>query len=409
MTEESPPAPRTRAKSGPAIRDSFIFKLVSLNLWYQVTAGIVAMAVPLYALSLKATTVQMGFVGAAPWVGTLLMALPAGRLFDEFRDWRMLLVIGIVTYAVAVLALALAHSLWLLTVIALLEGGAFSLGHVTLSTTFLNNLHVFGEAKAGWHKATVNTGFAFLGPLLGAYTTRWVGFAETFVLIGLLTLALAAGVYLTRRGRLTGNPRPRLKVSRFVSVRQVDLATFFRNKVLVQISIIEGVTGATLAIIATFVPVLVLRELHIAAYYAGWIVAAEGLAYVLTLFLGGGALKKCSSRTQYISGSLLAVVSLFVLGATSNLALLMVGSVLLGVGLGAIGFANFTLFAGLDGQKGAMFGFYGICLGAFSIFGPLAGSLIGRSLGIQAVFWAMMPLFGWVAAYSGRTPLLSPR
>ena len=73
-------------------RNKLIISFVILNITMGTAGGIFQMTLPLYALSLKASTAQIGLISGASGMGLLLLVIPAGFLVDHFGSKRLFVV-----------------------------------------------------------------------------------------------------------------------------------------------------------------------------------------------------------------------------------------------------------------------------------------------------------------------------
>lgn len=62
----------------------FLCGFMIINLLAGIAAGILLLAIPLYALALKANVIQMGLVSGTGGIGRLLFIVLAGLLLDRY-------------------------------------------------------------------------------------------------------------------------------------------------------------------------------------------------------------------------------------------------------------------------------------------------------------------------------------
>lgn len=76
-----------------------------INILTGICAGITAMTLPLFALSVKASTAEIGVIRGISGIGALIMVLPSGFLVDYFGSKR-LYAFGSIVSAVTIFFLA---------------------------------------------------------------------------------------------------------------------------------------------------------------------------------------------------------------------------------------------------------------------------------------------------------------
>lgn len=81
-----------------------ITSFLILNVSSGMVAGAMQLVVPIYAMSLQATTAQIGLIRGISGVGMLLLVIPAGFLVDHFGSKRLFLA-GSLTGALLTFAL----------------------------------------------------------------------------------------------------------------------------------------------------------------------------------------------------------------------------------------------------------------------------------------------------------------
>jgi len=157
-----------------------------------VAVGVLALALPLYALALSATPSEVGLIRAASGVGMLLSVIPAGFLVDRFGAQAMFHV-GSVAVILCVIGYRFAPGPLALVGVALFEGAFRSLEFNALTATFLQALPRFGMKTVGWHKGALSLGLSFVGPLLGGALLGGLNFHAVFGVVAVLRPGSAHG------------------------------------------------------------------------------------------------------------------------------------------------------------------------------------------------------------------------
>src|SRR5512139_1186333 len=164
-----------------------ITSFLILNIVSGTVGGAMQLVVPLYAMSLHASTAQIGVIRGISGLGMLLLVIPAGFLVDHYGSKKLFLT-GSVSGFVSTLALVLAKVPIAMIALMGLSGLFSSLKMTALNASFFHNLKNMGMEKAGWFKGSMSIGLTFLGPAFGAFLVSVAGFQAIFVLLAALTL-----------------------------------------------------------------------------------------------------------------------------------------------------------------------------------------------------------------------------
>lgn len=256
---------------------------------------------------------------------------------------------------------------------------------VALNTVFLRQLASLGEGKAGWYRGTHMLGMFLVGPALGARAISSLGFAWTYRLISLaflVTIVVSPIVF----ARYSPTPDPK-RTSGWQALRS-QLALLARDRELRAVSLIESSTQAAGAFFVFFIVVMAVSLVHLSSAQASSLVAAKGSTFILALFVLGGLIKRLGQQRAYLLGFAAIASALALLGFANNAPLLWVGSLTLGLGLGAVQIATLTRYAQIGARTG-----YGKVSGLSALVGPsggmfgsLFGGLLGKWVGLPATF-----------------------
>ena len=151
-------------KDGLGLITSFLI----LNVVSGTVGGAMQLVVPLYAMSLQATTAQIGVIRGISGLGMLLLVIPAGFLVDHFGS-KKLFITGSLAGTLTTLALVTAKVPLAMTALLGFSGLFSSLKMTALNASFFRNLRDMGVEKAGWFKGSMSIGLTFLGPAFGAF------------------------------------------------------------------------------------------------------------------------------------------------------------------------------------------------------------------------------------------------
>ena len=121
---------------------------------------------------------------------------------------------------------------------------------------------------------------------------------------------------------------------------------------------------------------------------ASSLISAKGVSYIFALFFLGRLLERLGSARGYALSFGIIAVGLTLLGVSGEPSLFWLGSLVLGLGLGATQIATLTRYAQIGARTG-----YGKVSGLNALVGPAGGVLggllggsLGHWLGLQAVF-----------------------
>ncbi len=352
---------------------------------------------PLYALALQASPAQVGLIRAAAGAGLLVAALPAGVLVDRFGA-RRVFHLGSAAMVLAVGSFALARDPAILAVLVFCDGAARALQLNALTTIFYQALPGFGVRRVGWHRGALSLGLSFAGPLLGGALVGGCGFGLSFG--GVIVLAALPNLLLRRieippqepeSGGASGTLRAHLQLLPAL-LAAPDVAACLATEALV--------TG-TFCTFSTFIVVLAVADLHLAAATAALLVGIEGAAYIVTVFMAGALVQRMTRRGATLTGIALAAPSLGVLSATPSSALLLAASVSLGLGLGLLNLvatARAATLAAGSGPKGGVASLFMTCSSLGGALGPALAGGVAAWGGTQAAFLALLPLFALLGA-----------
>jgi MFS family permease len=345
----------------------------------------------LYAVEMNAHGWMLAAVALSQSLGMLVLAPLAGRWVDAYGA-RPVFVMGSAWGAIVCLLMPLVPSFSALLLFTAAASLAMPPRFVSINTIFMSRLKELGQDRAGWFRAAHVIGMTFLGavlstvlfPLYGPLPAFWCGAAIFGLNIVFLLFWGPSGAQPdldVQRSKARGSLRQLLK---FGPARRVALWEF-------SIQLLN-------AYFAFYIVIIVLRYLRLPEHVAGLAVAAQGVAFVLSL-VAAGRLVIWRPRASRAVGGLLVLVALGELAASRLAAEVYLGAALLGCGLGLLQIINLTQFALL----GETIGFSrAASINALSgpsggVFGGLLGGLVEHWIGPQQLFLAFVPLFALLA------------
>lgn len=305
------------------------FDLLSLCIFIFVLMFAIAMAgpvVPLYASSLGASWVQLGFMGTS-WGATLmLLAMVSGRISDKLGRKPLLIASGCLS-TIAALSYLLSSTVTGLILTRILEGVAWALFWPTIEalTTEIVEPRAAGRAMG---MATASYGIAFAtGSFAGGSITQIFSYSQTFILYLLLSLfATLLALVLIRKP----DPRKALRVEG--KGQKIDSS--WRSEIILLAYFLGGAYTFGLGTILTFLSVFAKIQ-GVSVLLVGVLFGFFWVGRIAGSF-GGGPLSDRLGRGRIAIVAMLgAAVGFVLVGASTEVGLLYVGVVILGVSIGA--------------------------------------------------------------------------
>lgn len=370
-------------------RNKFLLKFMFLAICGGVGAGISQIAVTLYAINLGANSSEIGLINGVQSIGIFLTVLPMGFLVDHFGAKKIFIIGGSIG-ALVYLFLPLANTPQLLLIFTAILGFFMSFRFVSMNSVFLDYLNYNGNEKAGWYRASHSIGISFLGPILGAYLVKNLGYGLTFLIVSLLFIITV----ITAKFVLTGRQKEDADITIFsFNSTFIHIKSLLRNKNLVDASIIEGSAVIAFSCFTTFIVVIALRTFNLPQEISALFISVLGMFFIFSLLSLGTLLKKLGQKNFYLLSILAIILGLILLGVAKDSVWLWPGSIFFGIGLGMLNLINVTRVSNIDGKKGKVAGVFSFFTVTGMIIGPILGGFIGSAFGLQAIFLALIPLF----------------
>lgn len=373
--------------------NELIARFVAMNIGSGIAVGMVNFILPLYALSLHATTTEIGLIKGMMGVGDIIIVLPAGFLIDYFGT-RKMYTLACLFGAFMIIVMSLAGSPAMLLGMMIFYGISRSLRTTSLNASFFKNMKAIGIRKGGWFKGAMTAGAQFIGPIIGGIAILHIAFTEYFILASAFLLVPLVVLYLTTNGKKPANIY--LKPSLPESLRYYR--SLFKNKLLVSATMTECMNSACFMTFSTFVTVLVVLTLGLSPGIAAILIALRGAAQILVVVFCGRLLYK-NHNNLYILSYIMIIASLLIFGTNTDIGILVVAAVIMGSFSGLMTLLTFTNVGSIEGERGKIAGIFAIGTSIGAIFGPMYGGLIGDAFGVQDIFLAFIPLFVIMAGF----------
>jgi len=373
----------------PAEVRRFLLGFVGLTLLSGLTIGMNKVLATLLGLHLQVSNLQLATISSAETFAMALGTIPAGFILSRGNPK--------ILYAAVSLTLALFFCLlpWLpqwqwVALVMFLVGLCISLRVVAMSTVFLVRLPEIGQGKAGWYKGTLTLGIQFLGPLTGNYAIAQLGLNAGF-LVSAAMFALLAVVGWNVLPSTTGHKKN-------AATEASSWRELLRLPAVRVTYVFEVLASFTASSVGVFSILLALRVLHWPKEHAVWLMAVQGLSFVLVLFGLGNVVVMSPHRDRlYGAAHLTVIVALLTLGLFPVSVAYLSASVLLGFGLGVNNLVNMDRISRAPVDKAkvsshlTLLGMAGGTLGALTV-----GQLSDR-LGLQPVF--LILTLPWITAW----------
>jgi MFS family permease len=375
--------------------NELILKFMLINISTGIAMGMVNFILPIYALSLNASSTQIGLIKGIAGIGDLLVVLPAGFMVDYLGSKKMYSASAVMGSSIIVL-ISYVSNIELLLLIMVFFGMARSLRTTSLNADFFKNMNIIGVKKGGWFKGSMSVGGALIGPILGGIAIVAMSYKSYFALASVFLLAPFLVILARTNGGSNSPVRPKNLNLNDASNHYKALA---RNRSLVSATIIESINGAFFITFSTFIIVLVIKDLSLSPDVAAMLIALKGGATICVVFFCGQLLRK-NNTNLYLFSFIVTILALLVLGMSRDILQLAIASVVLGISSGLITLITFTQIGNIDGEKGKIAGIFSFGFGMGSIIGPTVGGIIGDAYGVQTIFLFFIPLFGALALYT---------
>lgn len=352
--------------------------------------GIFQMTLPLYALSMRATTGQIGLISGASGLGLLLLVIPAGFLVDHFGSKR-LFIVGSIAGAVTAFSLLAARNPAALIALTGCQGLFGSIKMTSLSASFYRSLKSIGIEKAGWFKGSMSIGLTFIGPILGGYLAKSADFPFIIKLLVGLMLIPTLLVYFFHDEQ--PNQKQAAGVRELVNGQLQGFKSLLRQRSICQALLMEGLAAASISTFITFIVVLVVQNWHLKPTVASTLLTLEGTIFITTAFLCGRFIDRFTTHAVTMASFALSALGFLGLALAGNFVTLVAATVVLGHGLGLVNLITSARIGAVEGDKGKVVGLFAVASGLGLAFGPLVSGLVGQYLGNKAVFMIYVPLF----------------
>lgn len=376
-------------------RNELLFNFMLVNISSGIAVGMMNFIIPVYALSLNATSAEIGLIKGFTGIGDLLIVLPAGFLIDYFGSKKMYS-ISCIFGSLIIISISFATNASFLLLIMLVYGISKTIRTTSNNADFFKHMNAIGVSKAGYFKGSITIGSALIGPLIGGIAILAMGYTSYFALTSAF-LILPLIIISSRLYRENTSPvEP--KIFSFIDTSN-HYKSLLKNKLLVSATIKNGLNSAFFMTFTTFIIVLAIKDLGLSPGIAAALISIKGISTLFVVFFGGTYLQK-NNNGLYLFAYITTIFSLILLGIGTDSIALGAASLINGIGTGLITLINFTEVGNIDGEKGKIAGFFSFGNALGSITGPTLAGMIGDSFGVHTIFLAFIVPFGMLAIYT---------
>ncbi len=360
---------------------SIRFILLLTILLHLAFAGI-RVTLSLFALHLQASTLAVGILISLLAAVPLLFAVGWGRTIDRVGV-RVPLFIGAGAVLGALLLVVALPRLETLFVASALAGSGFMLVHICVNQA-AGLLGAPEDRSRNFSLlALAFSTSGFLGPTLSGFAIDLVGHRMTFLLLGVSVIA-GIVLLLARPVRLPENPAPAQGAER---KRMTDL---FRIPNLRRAFIASAVLSMAWDLF-TFVTPIHGTRLGLSASAIGLILGAFGAAIFVVRLLLPLIIHRLSEWPLLIGGMFATGAAMAVFPLINSTPLLMAVAFVIGLAIGGTQPMIMSVLynAAPPGRGGEVVGVRTFLLNVTQAGMPLLFGVVGATLGMTPVFWAM--------------------
>lgn len=349
----------------------------------------------LFALHLGATALTVGILISLLAAVPLLFAVGWGRTIDRVGVRKPLL-IGAGAVLGALLLGAALPRIEVLFIVSAVAGSGFMLVHICVNQ--VAGLLGTPEQRSRNFSllALAFSTSGFLGPVISGFAIDLVGHRMTFLLLG-CSAATGIALMLLRPIRLPAHPAAAAEQGH---KRVGDL---FRIRGLRRAFVASAVLSMAWDLF-TFVTPIHGTRLGLSASVIGLILGCFGAAIFLVRLVLPAIVHRLSEWPVLIGGMLATGAAMFIFPLISSVSLLMAVAFMLGLAIGGTQPMIMSLLYNTapPGRGGEVVGVRTFLLNLTQAGMPLLFGILGSTMGMTPVFWAMAALLMLGGAYTSR-------
>lgn len=372
------------------INKNFI-SLLFQTIIYGTVAGSISIIVPLYALSIKANTVQVGLIAGSRGMGHFLLVVPIGILIDRFGIKKVFTISSFIEFIV-VMNMFRANNPDLLLLFSLIEGLICSTRLTALNAWAFKLLPYLKASQTGWYKGSTSTGATILGPIIGTMLVEKQGFVLTFVFISALVL-IANLIYCFFETEFINVVNETNQNKEGVIESVLKMVSMLKNKTLLLASYADSLNTVFNSCFRILIILLIVNIMHRASGSVSLVTLCVGTAYLVVVFVFGFILDRLSSKLIYILSAAMISFALLGIAFSTNFIVICLISVLAGSGLGVLSLVNYKIIGTIKEDSGKVSGIITFWSGIVMCMGPMVISCVTAMFGMNIGFLALIVPF----------------
>jgi MFS family permease len=333
----------------------------------------------LYALELGAQPLETGVLLGMYGLFPLLLAVYAGRISDRYGVRRPLMV-GVTAAAVGVILPYFWPSFPVLFIAAAITGAGFVFVQLTMQS-LIGSLGSGAERTRNINSYALAVSVAdFIGPVLAGFSIDHAGHVQTYLYLGLTSVASVLAVLYFRRRFPTAGPA--------LDREQHRMVDLLNNEQLRRVLVVSGVLVTSLDLFQMYLP-LYGHSIGLSASVIGLALGAFAAAGFFTrAMIPTLARRYGEGRTLffsiYLAAATFVLIPFFRDGFTLGLICFALG---LGMGLGQPLLVVLTYNHAPAGRAGEALGLRIAINNSIHFMVPTAFGAIGSWVGLAPVFW----------------------
>jgi len=345
-----------------------------------------------FAHALNTPDFLLGFIAAASTVPGIIFSLPAGSLSDIFGRRKILLASGFV-FASAPFLYIFITSWWQLALVRFYHGFATAM-FVPVANAFVAELYATRKGERISLFSSVTIVGRTIAPFLGGYIllVTSYGFNELYLVVGI------AGVTAFVTALLLFNEQVQTATKALKSPSEVTSRVFQRwvtvaksPKILV-VSLVEAAQYYAFGAVEFFLVEYLRGVAGMDPFSFGIILGAQLTMILFVKPLMGRLSDTIGRRIPIVLGSLFSALALATIPFTTQFSLLLLISLVYGVGFSMVTSSTPALVSDLTEQNfvGTGMGFLSTIMDVGQTLGPIVtGLILSTSLGYLGSFWAL--------------------
>ncbi|OZA14096.1 MAG: MFS transporter [Hydrogenophilales bacterium 17-62-8] len=326
---------------------------------------------PLFALSLRATPAEIGWIVMASTIPGILISYPAGALSDYLGQRRLLLA-SLVIFATAPFLYLLVETARQLMAVRFYHGFATAIFGTVASAAIATRYTTDRAARLSTYSSVTIVGRS-VAPFLGGTLISLASFGAVYAACAIAgVLALAAGLLL--RDNEPG-PKTSLALPHF----RASLVTVLRDRGIMLVSGVEAAQYLVFGAIEAFLAVYA-ASLGIPAWQIGVILGVQLVSIVFAKPLMGRVSDRVGRRRVILPGLLIGAASVALMPYAHGVIGLSALSLVFGLGFATVTSSTSALVADLtrDGRYGSSMGVLRTVMDVGQSIGPvLTGFMVG--------------------------------